>query len=634
MQLPQSAVNEYTNVKIETFDDECAFIARILSIQDKLIYAIVPTSLDDFVIPLIHNHRCVEKIYTYQVSEDQGPTDLVQEYPKICGNGSSIDLLMNQIKDDMNSIMKRPSRWSRSKTLLTELCYQIREPKTSLSIKDEFKVSLNNIHIYALFLDSRRTFRLSHSAINITEFDDIEQCIRSIKTSGLTDIFLIVSMSESNDIRALNELDPVHAIYVVTDINSKDKFEKMSAYSKLSDIFGLNEDLLDQLITDICFYRQIQSHLPTMNAFKIEPNILNKLNDHQIEFLCFQLFSGILSEIPLQSIAPSSSTKDNDRLLTNIIQANLEINNLFKDFNSSTLKNSVVTLQDISQQIESLVKNNNQSPDIAYRAQIVSKRDVEMLQQNSNNLLALRSFILASRSFQTIVDICRRAVDNQLTVVLFELKLSKNMSVAALNSDTVVFNLGTIFRLVSTDIEPSGVWRAQLEPADGAMECIKNQLRIEIGGQLTWLTFGNYLTALKRVDAAKPYYEYLLLVLPSNHPSFAFIYDNLALVYSEMTNDNEALELLNKASKLDTNSLPKPAEQTNLLLTNFFCPTSSSKDKATIYKKIAENKCYEGDEKAALEYYREALHAATDSASLQFYQTKIEALLHEDSTKS
>ncbi|CAF4295877.1 unnamed protein product, partial [Rotaria magnacalcarata] len=64
------------------------------------------------------------------------------------------------------------------------------------------------------------------------------------------------------------------------------------------------------------------------------------------------------------------------------------------------------------------------------------------------------------------------------------------MSVAALNLDTMVFSLGTIFRLVSIGVDPSGVWRAQLEPVDGAMECIKNQLQIEIGGQLTWLTFG------------------------------------------------------------------------------------------------------------------------------------------------
>ncbi|CAF4401715.1 unnamed protein product, partial [Rotaria magnacalcarata] len=118
LKLALGAVHEYNNVSIETFDDECACIAKILSVQDKLIYAIAPTYLDDFVIPLTHNHRCVEKIYTYQPSEDQSPTYCIREYPKICGNGLSIDLLMNQITEDMNSVMKRPSRWSRSKTLL------------------------------------------------------------------------------------------------------------------------------------------------------------------------------------------------------------------------------------------------------------------------------------------------------------------------------------------------------------------------------------------------------------------------------------------------------------------------------------------------------------------------------------
>ncbi|CAF4400124.1 unnamed protein product, partial [Rotaria magnacalcarata] len=610
LKLALGAVHEYTNVSIETFDDECACIAKILSVQDKLIYAIVPTYLDDFVIPLIHNHRCVEKIYTYQPSEDQGPMYCIREYPKICGNGLSIDLLMNQITEDMNSVMKRPSRWSRSKTLLNQLCYQTKEPKTSLSIKDAFKVDLNNIHIFILFLDLSQPFRLSYSAINIKEFYYIEQCTQSINNSGLPDIFLIVSMSKFYDIRALAELDPVHAIYVVTDIKSNDQFETMSIHLKLSGIFGINEDLLDQLITDICFYRQIQRHLPTMNAFKLEPNILHKLSDHQIEFLCVQLFSGILPQLPMQLLTSSSNTQDNVRLLADIIQANVEIKNLFKDFNISALASSVTALKDISQQIESLVKTNNQFPDTVYRAQIVSKRDMEMLQQNSNNILALQTFIFASRSFQSIADICRRAVDKQLTVVLFELKLSKNMSVAALNLDTIVFSLGTIFRLVSTGVDPSGVWRPQLEPADGTMECIKNQLQIEIGGQLTWLTFGNYLTALKRVDAAKRYYDYILLVLPSDHPSFAFIYDNLTLVYLEITNDNKALELLKKASKFDTTSLPKPVKHTKLLVTNFFCPTSSSTDKAAIFKKIAENKYYEGDKKAALEYYRQVLHAS------------------------
>ncbi|CAF1229616.1 unnamed protein product [Rotaria sordida] len=394
-----------------------------------------------------------------------------------------------------------------------------------------------------------------------------------------------------------------------------------------NDLLGLSLECVDgnfvdegKVLREKPFQRNINVLIASLNV-TLPSNALNKYTNVKIEH-------GILPELPNQSSTTAVSDTQNDgHLLTYLIEANTKINYLFKDFNISTLQNSTTTLKEINQRILSLAENINPSSDTVYRAQIVSKTDLKMLQDNSNNLLAIQTFVLASRSFQSVVDICRRAVDNQLTVVLFELKLPDKISVAQLNSDTLVFSLGTLFRVISTDEEPGGVWRAQLEPADSAMERIRNQLRIEIGGHLTWLTFGNYLTALKRYDAAKNYYEYLLLVLPFDHPSLAFIYDNMGLMYSEMSDNERALTLFKQASKLDVANLPMPVEQTKLLNTNLSCPESSSIDKMTIFNKIAEIKYREGDYEAALHYYRQALHVATDSASLQFFQTKIEELL-------
>ncbi|CAF3052800.1 unnamed protein product [Rotaria sp. Silwood2] len=524
--------------------------------------------------------------------------------------------------------MKRPSHWSRSKELLAQICSQTNQNDTLAPVEHTFNDDLSTICISILFLGSRQPFHLSHSNIKINEFYDIEQCIQWIQNNSSFHIYLIISMSDFQDIRYVVELNSVHAVYIVMDLESNELIEMLSTYSKLSGIFVLNEDLLDQIITDICFYRQIRFRLPDMNIFKLESNILGKLNERQVDFLCFQLFSGILSELPNQSTTTGDSNTQNEgHLLIHLIEANTKINYLFKDFNTSTLQNSVTTLKELNQRILSLAKTINSSSDTVYRAQIVSKTDLKMLQNNSNNLLAIQTFVLASRSFQSVVDICRRAVDNQLTVVLFELKLSNKISVAQLNSDTLVFSLGTLFRLVSTDPELNGVWRAQLEPVDGAMQRIINQLRIEIGGHLTWLTFGNYLTALKRYDAAKNYYEYLLLVLPSDHPSLAFIYDNMGLMYSEMSDNEMALTLFKKASELNVANLPMPAEQIKLSTMDLSCPESSSIDQMTIFNKIAEIKYREGNYQAAIDYYREALHVATDSASLQFYQNKIEKLL-------
>ncbi|CAF3588178.1 unnamed protein product [Rotaria sp. Silwood2] len=173
-----------------------------------------------------------------------------------------------------------------------------------------------------------------------------------------------------------------------------------------------------------------------------------------------------------------------------------------------------------------------------------------MMKDHTNALLAIQAFVLASRSFKSIAEICRRAVNNQLIVVLFELKLSDKAFVASSNSNTVIFGLGTLFRLVSVDSRPDGVWRVQLEIANMEMQSIRDQLRIEIGSNLTWLTFGNYLAAFKRFSAAQHYYEYLQQMLPREHPSLAPIYNNIDLMYSKKKDDMAAFELLKKALKV------------------------------------------------------------------------------------
>ncbi|CAF4499706.1 unnamed protein product, partial [Rotaria sp. Silwood2] len=122
----------------------------------------------------------------------------------------------------------------------------------------------------------------------------------------------------------------------------------------------------------------------------------------------------------------------------------------------------------------------------------------------------MQTFVIASKSFQSITDICRRAANNELQVILFELNLSDGVSPVKVDEDSVVFNLGTLFRLVSSNRTPDGIWRAQLECANDAVQHIKNQLQSKVGRRLTWLTFGSYLNFLQpKNKAAEEYYYYL-----------------------------------------------------------------------------------------------------------------------------
>ncbi|CAF2632309.1 unnamed protein product [Rotaria sp. Silwood2] len=429
-------------------------------------------------------------------------------------------------------------------------------------------------------------------------------------------IYLIISMSKFQNIQTVVELNPVHAVSVVADLEPNELMQKMPTYPKLSGIFLLNEDLLDQLITYICFYRQLRLRLPNVNIFRLELNILDNLNEYQVNSLCFQLFSDILSDLPIDSSTTTyRNAWNDDHLLSNLIEANTNINYLFKDFNIPTLRNSVTTLKEINQRIVSLAENVDPSSNTVYRAQVVLTTDFKMLQDNPNTLLAIQGFILASRSSHSIVDVCRQAVDNQLNAVLLGLKLFDQASIVDLDPHTVIFSLGTLFRLISTESAPDSVWHAQLESTNGTMESITDRLRFEIGGHFTWLTFGHYLTTFKRYDAAKNYYEYLLFVLPSNHSCLPSIYNNMGLMYAEMKNNRKALEFFQKASKSLVNDLSIATEQSYLHTLRVLSPQSSFVNNIKILNKIAEISYLQGNKKTALEYYRRALSMEPDAVS-------------------
>ena len=83
----------------------------------------------------------------------------MKDYSKVRGNESSVHLLLQLVKQDIDSLMRRPSRWSRSKTLLTELCLQTSQTDLSTStISDTPREGLGTLRIMTLFFGTRRPF--------------------------------------------------------------------------------------------------------------------------------------------------------------------------------------------------------------------------------------------------------------------------------------------------------------------------------------------------------------------------------------------------------------------------------------------------------------------------------------------
>ena len=620
-------MDDNQNVKVVPFEDACDCISDLLSIEDKLIYFAVSATMGKSIVPLIHNHRCIESIYVWRNFEDDRPTDWTKNYSKIRYYEFEIDQLAIMMKKDIDSIMQRPSHWSRSKSFLAELCSQSAKSSIPVEIDSSTDDVFSTLRIVTLYFDAGRPFRLSHShgQIRIEEYNNIEQFVHSTETSQPITVFVLIAINHLTDIRLIAELDPVQALYIVPNVESFEQMHTLLAQSKVSGIFSPNEDLLEQLTSDICFYRRIRVCTP-VKFFKMEPDIKKKLTVDQSNALRFTLFSGILSQLPQQWTTTNfNNVMKLDLQLSDVIAANAKIIHFFEQLNQSTLQASIPHMSEINQYIMQCAKVVNLNSGVVYRAQLVSQKDWDIIKSNPNTLIAMQGFILASRSLSSVAKLCRRAVDNQLTVILLELKLPNTSCIATMDTDTVVFRLGTVFRLICSSEAADGVYHAQLELANGVIEHITNKLRVEIGSRLNWLTLGIYLVALEQFSAAEEYYRYLQSIIPEDDPIMSSVYNNMGLMYAAINNNQEALGCFQKALQLNvTDALvfqkhtPLPLEESP--------PGDSNINKITILDKIGEISAHQGDYTTAINAFCQLLEITEDPELQQCYQNKIDNL--------
>ena len=602
MELPSSAIAEYS---IVSFEDAAHCLSKLLSITDQLIYFVVTKKLGRFVVPLVHNHRCVEHIYVYQDSQDEQSCEWMKDYSKTLLVQSSIESLVYKMKEDIRSIMQLPTRWSRSRVLLTELCSQTCHPEPISGLCEE---DLSICSIALLYYDGRRLFDFSHPKLRVVRYYTVEECIKSIKYDSSTSVFLIISMHRPADLCPILDLEAVHAAYVVTDVDYIPQMQSIQMHSKLCGIFVPNEDLLDQLTSDICFYRQMRVHVPNISIFQVKSKLLDKLDKEQVDFLRFQLFSAILSQMPSPTIEDHAQC--HDQLLARLSKANMNLNQLFKQFNNSIPEASVVELKRINQHIVSLSDHIESSAITVYRAQLISQKDLKLIKDNPNALFAIQAFILASRSLNSIVKICRQAMDNQLTVVLLELNLTEQASVMYIsNSDLVVFQLGTLFRVVSIESAPDNVLHIQLGYVNNIMQYIENELQNKIGYRLTWLTFGSYLAALEQSSAAETYYKYLVTILP-DHLNIAAI-----------RNDDDRIS---PTETIFSHEIPQLSSNNAPIVQSL--PTDDGTEKIRVLRRMADISYRRQDYATALVFYRQALEIDNDPRWKEFYQCKIDTL--------
>jgi tetratricopeptide (TPR) repeat protein len=623
---------------IKFFKNENSCISKLSSTKGRVMYFIISATLAKKIIPLIHNETCIEHIYIQK--DDNIPQNfaLMDGYSKIRGMWSSIEEIMEQAERDIFLMETHPSRWSRTADIFGQLWAQTSSTSIVPDIADDIKRTYEAPIIVTLSNIRPAPFNLFKSDIISYEFSIIEDCYQFINKHGKSSIFLIIIGEDNNviidEVQLLVKYDSIHALYVFPindDSDKQDATISVCEHPKVSGIFYQEKDLLLQIVADICFFRQIPTHIPTMSMLKIEFDLLSTLNEDKKAFLSFQFFIDVLQQLWCAPGVPSdisdciekSSTDSSSDLYMNNIQFTLAINRLIKQLDPVTLIKASSHLRLINQHFESSIQKRYPFSITVYHAQLVSDKELQAIQNNNNSLLGIHTFVLASRSCSSIKSICRRAWDNGLIALLMEINIPKTVSLNYLDSDIIIFPLSTVFKIKSTAIAPDQIWHVQMELADSTMDLIKAQLYHTIGEHLTWLTFGNYLSHIEHFDTAEKYFKYLQDTIPPKSRESASIYNNMSLMYLSMNDkDQEAFSCLKKAEELIKLDKAKVSENR----TEYTKEHSDNNKQASQYEKLAELYEQQGDDMSACFFYEKALQCTIEPTLRKIFQLKIETL--------
>ena len=296
-------------------DNPFKFIASTLYIKDKTIYVIILASKSHSIIPIIHKHQCIEKIYLYGSEDIDLAPSSSSIFEKISGCFADINVICDQIINDIKVMVERPLRWDRSFNLFTMLYTQQLENQYSV-IKGLSNIAYNEF-IVIFHCDSRRLFRVEQKSIPVVEFTDANECIRKINEIPQSQIFLVISGNIiPSEMQPVFDLQQIHAVYIFRTNQIKYPINKR----KVSGLFYELQELSQQLYKDIVFYREEHIHTSRIDVFStIEhtESVISQLNDKHVAFLTYNLFIDILPQVPLLEFKQETLIKISKTLFPN-----------------------------------------------------------------------------------------------------------------------------------------------------------------------------------------------------------------------------------------------------------------------------------------------------------------------------
>lgn len=253
-----------------------------------------------------------------------------------------------------------------------------------------------------------------------------------------------------------------------------------------------------------------------------------------------------------------------------------------------------------------LMKQKSSSNICAYRAQLISKDDLELLKKFLGEFISMTSFLLASPDYeQTRSFLLSSPSSDNMEKVLFEIHANfspdndkpfsnTNSYSYFRNKEEVLFTIGSIFQFVGINRDSNDIWYVQLNlctnhnhPLQLLIQEKKNDLNIV---DTDLLSFGFILENMGKIDEAEKYYQTMLNHLSKDHEDIDRCYHALGEITQKKGDYDASLNWYNKSIEIDR----KLSNENDLNIANS-------------YNSIAVVYSRKGDYTLALESFKKAL---------------------------
>jgi len=210
-------------------------------------------------------------------------------------------------------------------------------------------------------------------------------------------------------------------------------------------------------------------------------------------------------------------------------------------------------LQDIQQEIK---QNKCPTSIRVYRSQLMTKNEINLLENSIGNLISINSFLSTSIYSELALVFLNQSslFYNDLERVLLEIHADPSNTTSLKSfcfikcnnfirqTEEVLFTLGSIFRLIHIKQQSDGMWIIQLILCKDNDQQLKDIFKIyHKNEQINILSFGNFLIKIGQIDEAEKFFIRLLDELSDNNQTIGDCYYALGCIEIEKQNDDNSL---------------------------------------------------------------------------------------------